>query len=54
LEGEYGYKNLYLGIPTVIGGEGVEKIIEIPLTEQEKKALDRSAESVFNVMQLLP
>ncbi|WP_066368765.1 malate dehydrogenase [Neobacillus fumarioli] len=54
LEGEYGYKNLYLGIPTVIGGEGVEKIIEIPLSEQEKKALDQSAESVLNVMQLLP
>jgi len=54
LEGEYGYKNLYLGIPTVIGGEGVEKIIEIPLSEQEKKALDQSVESVVNVMQLLP
>jgi malate dehydrogenase len=54
LEGEYGYKNLYLGIPTVIGGEGVEKIIEIPLSEQEKKALNRSTESVLNVMQLLP
>ena len=53
LEGEYGYKNLYLGIPTVIGGEGVEKIIEIPLSEQEKKALDQSAESVVNVMQIL-
>lgn len=53
LEGEYGYKNLYLGIPTVIGGEGIEKIIEIPLTEQEKKALDQSAGSVLNVMQLL-
>lgn len=53
LEGEYGYKNLYLGIPTVIGGEGIEKIIEIPLTEQEKKALDQSADSVLNVMQLL-
>jgi malate dehydrogenase len=53
LEGEYGYQNLYLGIPTVIGGEGVEKIIEIPLSEQEKKALNQSAESVLNVMQLL-
>jgi malate dehydrogenase len=53
LEGEYGYKNLYLGIPAVIGGEGVEKIIEIPLSEQEKKALDQSTESVLNVLQLL-
>lgn len=54
LEGEYGYKNLYLGIPTIIGGEGIEKIIEIPLSQQEKMALDRSADSVLNVMQLLP
>lgn len=54
MEGEYGYKNLYLGIPTVIGGEGVEKIIEIPLSEQEKLALDKSADSVLNVMALLP
>ncbi|MDQ0199476.1 malate dehydrogenase [Neobacillus ginsengisoli] len=53
LEGEYGYKNLYLGVPTVIGGEGIEKIIEIPLSDQEKKALDRSVESVQNVMSLL-
>jgi malate dehydrogenase len=53
LEGEYGYENLYLGVPTVIGGEGIEKIIEIPLNEQEKKALDKSAESVRNVMALL-
>lgn len=53
LEGEYGYKNLYLGVPTVIGGEGIEKIIEIPLNEKEKKALDKSAESVRNVMELL-
>ncbi|NHM33450.1 malate dehydrogenase [Neobacillus terrae] len=53
LEGEYGYKNLYLGIPTVIGGEGVEKIFEIPLSKQEKQKLDKSAESVRNVMQIL-
>jgi malate dehydrogenase len=53
LEGEYGYKNLYLGVPTVIGGEGIEKIIEIPLSDQEKKALDRSVESVQNVMSLI-
>jgi len=53
LEGEYGYKNLYLGIPTVIGGEGVEKILEIPLSELEKQELDKSAESVRKVMQLL-
>ena len=53
LEGEYGYQGLYLGVPTILGGEGIESIIEIPLTEKEKTALDRSAHSVKNVMELL-
>lgn len=53
LEGEYGYNGIYLGVPTILGGEGIESIIEIPLTEEEKKALDRSAQSVHNVMDLL-
>lgn len=53
LEGEYGYQGLYLGVPTILGGEGIESIIEIPLTEEEKSALDRSAHSVKNVMELL-
>ncbi|MEH6941978.1 malate dehydrogenase [Bacillus sp. JJ722] len=53
LEGEYGYKDLYLGVPTVIGGAGVESVIEIPLTNNEKTALDRSAESVRSVIEVL-
>ncbi|MCM3572286.1 malate dehydrogenase [Mesobacillus subterraneus] len=53
LEGEYGYNGIYLGVPTILGGDGIENIIEIPLTEEEKKALDRSAQSVTNVMELL-
>jgi malate dehydrogenase len=53
LEGEYGYNGIYLGVPTILGGEGIESIIEISLTEEEKKALDRSAQSVHNVMDLL-
>ncbi|WP_210366964.1 malate dehydrogenase [Bacillus sp. REN3] len=53
LEGEYGYSGLYLGVPTILGGDGIESIIEIPLTDAEKKALDRSAQSVRNVMQIL-
>ncbi|WP_423410405.1 malate dehydrogenase [Heyndrickxia sp. MSNUG] len=53
LEGEYGYQGLYLGVPTILGGEGIESIIEIPLTEEEKSALNRSAHSVKNVMELL-
>ncbi len=53
LEGEYGYDGIYLGVPTIIGANGIEKIIELDLTDQEKSALDRSAESVRNVLDIL-
>ena len=46
LSGEYGYKNLFLGVPVLIGKGGVEKIITIELTAEEKRALDKSAEAV--------
>ena len=36
LDGEYGYKDLYMGVPVVIGAGGVEKIVEIELTDDEK------------------
>lgn len=53
LEGEYGYSDLYLGVPVILGGNGVEKVIELDLTESEKAALDKSVESVKNVMKVL-
>ncbi|MDF0726000.1 malate dehydrogenase [Cytobacillus sp. S13-E01] len=53
LEGEYGYENIYLGVPTIIGGDGIESIIELPLTVEEKEALRKSAQSVQNVMSIL-
>lgn len=53
LEGEYGYENLYLGVPTILGGNGLEKIIELELTDDEKVALDKSADSVRKVMAVL-
>ncbi|MBN2909001.1 malate dehydrogenase [Polycladomyces sp. WAk] len=53
LEGEYGYHDMYLGVPTIIGGNGLEKVIELDLTEEEKQALDKSAESVRKVMKVL-
>ena len=52
LEGEYGYNDLYLGVPTVIGGNGIESIIELPLTADEKSALDKSVESVQSVLKI--
>lgn len=53
LEGEYGYRNFYLGVPTIIGGNGIEQIIELELTNDEKKALDKSANSVKSVLDIL-
>lgn len=53
LQGEYGYNDLYLGVPTILGGNGIERVIELELTDEEKKALDQSADSVRKVMQVL-
>jgi malate dehydrogenase len=52
LDGEYGYKDLFMGVPCVIGGKGVEKIVEIPLTEEEKGMLAKSAKSVQAVVDI--
>ncbi|MCM3016728.1 malate dehydrogenase [Priestia megaterium] len=53
LEGEYSCNNLYLGVPTILGGDGIEHIIELPLTEKENEGLKRSIESVQSVMAIL-
>lgn len=53
LEGEYGYDGIYLGVPTIVGGSGIDRVIELELTEEEKKQLDKSADSVRNVMNVL-
>jgi malate dehydrogenase len=53
LEGEYGFEGIYLGVPTILGANGIEKVIELELTEEEKAALAKSADSVRNVMAAL-
>ena len=53
LEGEYGYEDLYLGVPTLLGADGVERIFELELTEDEKHALQISANAVKEVINLL-
>lgn len=53
LEGEYGYDNLFMGVPAAIGGDGIEKIFELDLTADEKAALDKSAQSVRNVIKVV-
>lgn len=54
LEGEYGYNDIYLGVPTVLGGNGIERVIELFLTDEEKEQLDQSAEDVKKVIGILP
>ena len=44
--GEYGVKGLYVGIPVILGKNGVEKVIEVDLTAEEKAALDKSSAGV--------
>ena len=52
LEGEYGYSDLFIGVPCVIGGKGVERIVEIPLSDDEKAMLAKSAKSVQAVVDI--
>ncbi|MCB0360214.1 MAG: malate dehydrogenase [Bdellovibrionales bacterium] len=53
LNGEYGYKDLYMGVPVVIGAGGVERVLEIELRDEEKKALDVSAGKVRELVESL-
>lgn len=53
LEGEYGYDNLFMGVPTILGGDGIEQIIQLDLTIEEKAALEKSADSVRNVIKIV-
>jgi malate dehydrogenase len=53
LEGEYGIKGLFVGVPVKLGANGVEQIIEIKLTPEEKSALDKSSASVRELVNVL-
>jgi len=53
LDGEYGYKDLYMGVPVVVGGKGVEKIVQIELSTDEKAALEKSAKSVQGIVDVV-
>lgn len=53
LEGEYGYNDLFMGVPAILGGGGIEKIFELELTSDEKAALEKSADSVRNVLKIV-
>ncbi|MBK6539302.1 MAG: malate dehydrogenase [Ignavibacteria bacterium] len=53
LTGEYGLKDIYLGVPVVLGKNGIEKIIELKLNEDEMKLVNESAKAVKEVMSVL-
>ncbi|MEZ4692338.1 MAG: malate dehydrogenase [Ignavibacteria bacterium] len=52
LDGEYGQKEIYLGVPVVLGRKGIEKIIELKLTEDEMNLLNESSKAVREVMEV--
>jgi len=52
LNGEYGVKGLYVGVPVIIGSKGVEKIVELKLTSLEKKQFKKSVTAVRNLTSL--
>jgi malate dehydrogenase len=54
LEGEYGQKGIFSGVPVVLGGGGIEKVIELELGADEKAAFQRSADDVRAQMAELP
>ena len=53
LEGEYGVNGLYVGVPVVLGANGLERVIELKLTADEAAALKKSADSVAELCGLL-
>jgi len=53
LEGEYGIKDCYLGVPVILGKNGIEKIIELDLNKEEKSLMEASRKAVREVMDVL-
>ena len=53
LDGQYGYKDLYLGVPVILGAGGSEKIVDISLSADEKAAIEKSATSVRKVVEVV-
>jgi malate dehydrogenase len=53
LQGEYGIDDLYMGVPVKLGAGGIEEIVELELTDDERRALDASAAAVRDVVSVL-
>jgi len=54
LEGEYGLRDLFVGVPCLLGRKGMERVIELELSEEEKAELGKSAEAVRELVNALP
>jgi malate dehydrogenase len=53
LQGEYGYEGFFMGVPCIIGGGGMEKVVEISLTDHEKTMLETSANAVKGIVEIV-
>lgn len=53
LEGEYGISGVYMGVPVILGAGGVERVVELDLTADEKAALDKSADAVRELVEVM-
>lgn len=53
LNGEYGYNDIYLGVPVILGRNGIEKVIELELDKEDKERFDRSQKEVRTTLELM-
>jgi malate dehydrogenase len=53
LQGEYGIKDLYIGVPVKLGAKGLEEIIEVELSDSEQTALKKSAAAVEELVKVM-
>jgi len=53
LEGEYGLSGIYMGVPVVLGSNGIERIVELKLTDAERTMLDASADGVRELVDIM-
>jgi len=53
LNGEYGLKDLFIGVPIILGGKGVEKIVQLKLSDTDQAALAKSAKDVADMIKEL-
>ena len=49
LKGEYGIQDMYVGVPVIIGADGVERVIEVEMSKADQKAFDKSAQAVADL-----